>query len=148
MDNLKLIARIAGQRIALPASAVESVVEVDAITPVPLAAPHIAGLAALRSRVLTVIDSYAALELGFAPRVGLLQAVVVTTDNHLYGLLVDEVEDVAAIAGEPMPLPAGLGRGWSRMAIGLVEHEGHAILLLDPARLVVGPTSPVNLVAV
>lgn len=147
MDELKLIARIAGQRIALPASAVESVVEVDAITPVPLAAPHIAGLAALRSRVLTVIDSYAALELGQSPRDGLLQAVVVTCDNHLYGLLVDEVEDVASIGGEPSPLHAGLSRGWSRMAIGLIEHGGHAILLLDPARLVAGPAVPLNLVA-
>ena len=147
MDDLKLIARIAGQRIALPASAVESVVEVDAITPVPLAAAHVAGLAALRSRVLTVIDSYAALELGNSPRDGLMQAVVVTCDNHLYGLLVDEVEDVVAIPGEPLPLHAGLGRGWSRMAIGLIEHDGHAILLLDPARLVAGPTSVINLAA-
>ncbi|HET8612437.1 MAG TPA: chemotaxis protein CheW [Sphingomonas sp.] len=138
MDELKLIARIAGQRVTLPADAVESVVEIEAITPVPLAAPHIAGLAALRSRVLTIIDSYAALDLGTAPREGVLQAVVVTIDNHLYGLLVDEVEDVVEIAGDPMPLQAGLGAGWTGAALGLVEHDGRALLLLDPGRLVAG----------
>ncbi len=93
MDMLKLIARIGDQQIAISADQVESVVEIDAITPVPLAAPHIAGLAALRSRVLTIIDTYAALEIGRSPREGLLQAIVVTIDHHLYGLLVDEVVD-------------------------------------------------------
>lgn len=139
MDELKLIARIAGQDVALPTGAIESVVEIDAITPVPLAAAHVAGLAALRSRVLTLIDTYAALELGQAPRDGVRQAVVVTIDNHLYGLLVDDVVDVAAITGEPGPLHAGLQRGWAEAALGLVEHEGHALLLLDPARIVAGP---------
>jgi purine-binding chemotaxis protein CheW len=139
MNSLMLIARIAGQRIALTAQAVESVVELEAITPVPLAPPHVAGLAALRSRVLTVIDSYAALELGRSARDTLCQAVVVTIDNHLYGLLVDEVEDVVTIVGETLPLHAGLARGWRESAIGLVEHEGHAVLLLDPARLIAGP---------
>jgi purine-binding chemotaxis protein CheW len=139
MDDLKLIARIGDQRIAISADRVESVVEIDAITPVPLAAPHIAGLAALRSRVLTIIDTYAALEMGCSPRDGLLQAIVVTIDHHLYGLLVDEVVDVVAIAGAPDPLHAGLSRGWTNAAIGIVEHDGQALLQLDPARIVAGP---------
>jgi purine-binding chemotaxis protein CheW len=108
---------------------------------VPLAAPHIAGLAALRSRVLTIIDTYAALELGVSPRDGVIQAIVVTIDNHLYGLLVDEVVDVAAITGDPQPLHAGLSRGWAQAALGLVEHQDRALLLLDPARIVAGPLS-------
>jgi purine-binding chemotaxis protein CheW len=141
MEDLKLIARIAGQEVALSADAVESVVEIDAITPVPLAAAHIAGLAALRSRVLTIIDTYTALELGQSPRDGVIQAIVVTIDNHLYGLLVDEVVDVAAITGDPHPLHAGLSRGWAQAALGFVEHQDRALLLLDPARIVAGPLS-------
>lgn len=139
MEDLKLIARVAGQEVALSADAVESVVEIDAITPVPLAGVHIAGLAALRSRVLTIIDTYAALELGRSPRDGVLQAIVVTIDNHLYGLLVDEVVDVAAIVGDAQPLNAGLSRGWMNAALGVVEHQGRALLQLDPARIVAGP---------
>ena len=55
MNELLLIVTIAGQRVALPAAAVESVVELDTLIPVPRAACHVAGLSALRSRVLTVI---------------------------------------------------------------------------------------------
>lgn len=139
MDDLKLVVLIAGQRVALPAGSVESVVEIDAITPVPLAVGHVAGLAALRSRVLTIIDSYAALEIGQGPREGLLQAVVVTIDNHLYGLLVDEVEDVVELPGQPAPLHAGLSQGWLRVSLGMLEHQGRALLVLDPARIVAGP---------
>ena len=39
MDALFLIVVIAGQRVAMPANHVESVIEIDQITPVPLVAP-------------------------------------------------------------------------------------------------------------
>ena len=64
MNELLLVVTIAGERVALPAAAVESVVELDTLIPVPRAAPHVAGLSALRSRVLTVIDCMRSLELG------------------------------------------------------------------------------------
>ena len=64
MSELLLIVTIGGERVALPAAAVESVVELDTLIPVPRAAPHLAGLSALRSRVLTVIDCMRSLELG------------------------------------------------------------------------------------
>ena len=64
MSELLLVVVIAGERVALPAAAVESVVELDTLIPVPRAAPHVAGLSALRSRVLTVIDCMRSLELG------------------------------------------------------------------------------------
>lgn len=138
MHGLRLIARIAGQEVALLADAIESVVELDQVTPVPLAAAHVAGLAALRSRVLTVIDSYAAIGLPAPPATGVRHAVVVTIDGHAYGLTVDEVEDVDADGAEVLPLPPALARGWARIAVGLVEREGCGVLLLDPARLVAG----------
>ncbi|WP_419825116.1 chemotaxis protein CheW [Sphingomonas sp.] len=141
MDDLKLVARLGGQLVALPAAAIESVVELDQITPAPLASRHVAGLAPLRSRVLTVIDSYVAIGEAPADAEGARQAVVVTIDGHSYGLLVDEVEDVVALDCEIMPLPAGLGRGWAAAAIGLIELDGQGALLVDPARLVGGGTA-------
>ena len=56
MSSLLLIVTIAGERVALSAGAVESVVELDTLIQVPRAPPHVAGLSTLRSRVLTVID--------------------------------------------------------------------------------------------
>lgn len=136
-DDLHLIAVIAGQRVALPAAAIESVVEVEAVTPIPRAPAHIAGLAALRSRVLTLVECNAALDLpptrdgGHAAR----DAIVMATDGHLYGLLVDRVEDVVLLDHAPRPIRSGLAAGWSRVAIGMAEHDGAVLMVIDPAAL-------------
>ncbi len=140
MEALFLIARIAGQRIALPADVVQSVVEIDAVTPVPLAPPHIFGLSALRSRTLTIIDPLAVLGLEPCPRSAIpAEAVVVTVDGHLYGLLVDLVEDVVTVAEAPRPTGTRLSDGWARVGRGMFDHGGAAVLLLDPAALIAGP---------
>ncbi|MDX3883367.1 MAG: chemotaxis protein CheW [Sphingomonas sp.] len=139
MEALHLIVGIAGQRVALAARHVESVVEIDSVTPVPLVVPHIAGLAALRSRVLTIVDTLAALDLGRMDLDDVMQAVIVTIDGHLYGLLVEEVEDVISLADAPSPVCAVLEPGWSRVASGMVEIDGDALLLIDLAALVAGP---------
>lgn len=138
MNDLFLVAVIAGERVVLAAADVESVVEIDAITPVPRVADHVAGLAALRSRVLTMIDCRTALGLGTSPRQGVLPAVVVTVDGHGYGLLVDQVEDVASVEGEAMSIRAALQPGWAEAAIAMVTVAGDAMLLVDPAVFVAG----------
>ena len=81
MERLFLIVRVAGESAAIDADIVGSVVEVDAITPVPRVPPHVAGLFALRSRVLTVIDSQCALGLAPASRVAGAVAVIVSIDG-------------------------------------------------------------------
>ena len=139
MNELLLIVRIAGERVALPAAAVESVVELDAVIPVPRAADHVAGLSALRSRVLTVIDCNRALEL--APReTGTIQeAAVVEWDGHHYALLVDGVDDVVEALSEASPVRAAMGTGWERVSRGIVQTEEGALLLVDVAALIAGP---------
>lgn len=141
MERLFLLVRIAGQRVALPSAEIDSVVEVEAITPVPRGAPHIAGLAALRSRVLTMISGEAALGLPAVPLDPdeLHHAAVVTCEGHLYGILVEEVEDVVTIDAPAAPLRAGLATGWARVSSGMLEHEGEALLLVSTAALVAGP---------
>ena len=135
---LYLIARIADEMIALPATEIGSVVEVDQIAAVPRVPRHVAGLLALRSRVLTVIDTRASLELGAIDRSGEKTAIIVECEGHSYALLVDEVEDVIE-AGEPEPCPALLAASWRRAAKGTIRHGEDAILLVDPTTLVVGP---------
>ena len=114
MAELLLIARLAGRRIALPARDIEAVVELDGLTPVPGAPRHIAGLSALRSRVLTVIDSRASLGLAADERERAGEAVVVPSGGHTYALLVDQVEDVVEAGDEPTPLKVPAGGGWDR----------------------------------
>lgn len=139
MAELLLIARIAGRRIAFPASQIEAVVELDGLTPVPGAAPHIAGLSALRSRVLTVIDSRAALELAPSVPGDAAEAIVVPSGGHTYALLVEAVEDVVEAGGASSPFQAPAGAGWDRVATGMIEADGDLLLLADPQGFIAGP---------
>ena len=139
MNELLLVAKIGGERVALPASAVESVVELDTLIPVPRAAPHVAGLSALRSRVLTVIDCTRSLELRREGERRVREAVVIELDGHHYALTVDMVEDVVEATSDAAPVRAGMGGGWERVARGMIETEQGPLLLLDVAALVAGP---------
>jgi purine-binding chemotaxis protein CheW len=139
VNELLLVVTIAGERVALPSAAVESVVELDALIPVPRAAPHVAGLSALRSRVLTVIDCMRALELGVTDcSDGIREAVVVELDGHHYALMVDTVEDVVESLSEPSPVRAAMGAGWERISEGMVETESGPLLVVDVAALIGG----------
>ena len=137
MGELLLIVTLAGEQIAVLASEVEGVVEVEGLTPVPRADAHVAGLTALRSRVLTVIDCMASLRPGAqidSPR----DAIVVVSDGHPYALLVDQVEDVIEASGEIAPVPASLATDWTGVAIGYVPAEGRLFLLADVHALIAG----------
>jgi len=139
VNELLLVVTIAGERVALPASSVESVVELDTLIPVPRAAPHVAGLSALRSRVLTVIDCMRSLELGQSDcSGGIREAAVVELDGHHYALIVDLVEDVVEALSDPVPVRAALGPGWERVSQGMIETETGPLLLIDVAALLAG----------
>ena len=139
MNDLLLVVTIAGERVALPAASVESVVELDPAIPVPRAAPHVAGLSALRSRVLTVIDCLKSLELGESDcSNGIREAAVVEVDGHHYALIVDLVEDVIQSFSAPTPVRAAMGPGWERVSQGMVDSENGPLLLIDVGALISG----------
>jgi purine-binding chemotaxis protein CheW len=138
MDRSLLLVSIAGERAAVASEIIRSVVELESITPVPRAPEHISGLAALRSRAMTVVDCRRSLELPEA-EAGALLAVVVEIDEFLYALLVDEVEEVVPFDSEPSEIRADLLPGWARAALGMVETTAGPALVLDPAELIEGP---------
>ena len=139
MSELLLVVTIAGERVALSADAIEAVVELDTLIAVPRALPHVAGLSALRSRVLTVIDCRRSLEFDVTDcSNGIREAAVVELDGHHYALIVDLVEDVVEALSEPAPVRAAMQRGWERVARGMVETEQGPLLLVDVAALIAG----------
>jgi purine-binding chemotaxis protein CheW len=142
MDDLYLITAIAGRAVAMPSDRVDSVVDLGAIVPVPAAPRHVCGLAALRSRVVTVIDAATALGAAGGGETG--RAVVVTVAGHVYALLVDRLDDVAAFAVAPLPDGVRLDAGWARAARGVIDRDGEAVLVIDPAELIGGiaPETP------
>lgn len=135
MNDLAVFARIGDRRIAFDASGVEAVIDLGEIVPVPLAPPHIRGLAAVRSQVLTVVDVAAALSGGTGESTG-RRALVVARDKHRYALLVDAVEEVSAPRSVSTHIPPGLGAGWARAARGTMESGDAIALSLDIGAIV------------
>lgn len=138
MSELLLICRIAGRRAAIPALRVRSVIELEAITPVPRAPDHILGLAALRSQALTVIDTSRAL--GFAPMADVTgtRAAVVAHGDHIYALALEDTNDVEEALSDPQPLPGGFGEEWHHVAKGMVETARGPALVICVERLIEG----------
>ena len=137
MSELFLIAELAGRRVAFPSADVESGGDVGQIVPVPRVAPEVAGVAALRSRVVTVIDSRVALGMAADGRTR-KRAVVAGMDGHSYALLVDALDDVTPLECVNMGGGVALDPKWSRAVCGLVERDGEPIPVLRPAALVPG----------
>ena len=145
MSDLLLVASLDGRSIALRAAEIHSVIELDTITPIPCAPAHVAGLSALRSRVLTVIDCRAALELDSPGPDVRPKAAVAEFGGHLYALLVDTVQDVVEARSDCQPLRAALSRGWARAGLGMIETDLGPLLLIDIAGIVAGPDDPASL---
>lgn len=134
MNSLYLIAQIAGRAVAIDSDKVDSVVDIGDIIAIPRAPALVRGLAALRSRVVTVIDSRIAL--GLPTGAGAGRAVIVRVDGHYYALLVDTLEDVAPFELRPFANGLALDYQWRAIACGLIERDGEPILVIDLAALV------------
>lgn len=135
MPKLFLLAQVAGQDVAILSDHVESVVDIAAIAPVPRTAPAVCGLAALRSRVVTVIDTALAIDPDGEPS-RRKRAVVTQVDGHHYALLVDMLDD--AYRCQVRPLASGLmpGAAWGPVVSGVIDHLGRAVLVLDLSAVV------------
>jgi purine-binding chemotaxis protein CheW len=137
MTALVLVATIGGQQIAIDAADVEAVVDLWQIVRVPLAPDHIIGVAAVRSRVLTVVDAAAAV--GLRAKVTGNRAIVIDKAGHRYALRVDSIAEVVAPIGDVINFEGPVGDHWTGVAKGTVDTPHGFAVLVDPARLVAGP---------
>jgi purine-binding chemotaxis protein CheW len=134
MSHLYLIAQIAGRTVAIDSDQVESVVDIGEVTAVPRASRHVRGLAALRSRVVTVVDTQSALGLDGDSQAR--RAVITHVEGHHYALLVDALDDVAPFDLLPLASGVALDAAWRNAGRGIVERDGEPILAIDLASLV------------
>ncbi len=143
MTELFLIVNLAGQWVAVAADQVESVVDIGDIVTVPCVEPSVSGLAALRSRVVTVIDTRCAL--GFAAsETASKRAIITVHDGHYYAVTVDALDDVApfmrvAVAGVIGSGLVGTSGGWNDVGTGLITRNDEPMLVVDLARLIPAP---------
>jgi purine-binding chemotaxis protein CheW len=140
-DKLFLFATIGGAPIAVQAHAIEAVVRLGEVTPIPLAPPHVRGLAALRSRVLTIIDLESRI-FGIGERGAPANlAIVADFAPHSYGFLIDAVKDICQIPEGVQPVRGRIDPCWQPFASGFVDYDGQSHLLLTLSDFVVAPGS-------
>jgi purine-binding chemotaxis protein CheW len=142
IGDLLVVARIAGRACAFGALDVKSVIEIAAVTPIPRAPAWIAGITALRSQALTVIDCRRAIGMPDIRWPTDHRAIVVAHGGHAYALLVDVIEDITIAASDAGQVPGGFGSEWSRVATGMVETMAGPALLVDLPALLAGPEAP------
>lgn len=136
MDQLYLLATLAGTRVAVAAQEVEAVVKLADISPVPGMPAHVAGLSALRSRVLTIIDVPALIRGAPTPPAERGLAIIADISGHSYGLMVDAVHDICQVPEGDLPLRGQLDRAWAPYAQAIVEQDGQPHLLVSLARFI------------
>lgn len=136
MTERVLTVVIAGERVAIPSADIDTVVELANITPVPRAPRHFAGIGALHSRALFVIDTDAALNDKQARRGITGFGVVVRLGSHAYALAVDEVIDLAEIKEGPETAGIELTGAWLDLCVGRVTTDHGTMMMIAPERLI------------
>lgn len=142
MTQTLVIAVIGGKRCAFHAVDVASVIETEAIVPVPRAPDYILGLTALRSQALTVLDCRIAIGCAAPDHPTDSRAIVVSHAGHSYALVVDRIEDIAEDMAGLQPVHGGMGTRWSRVSGGMVETASGPALLLDIPALITHHRNP------
>jgi purine-binding chemotaxis protein CheW len=133
-----LIFRLGEEEFALPVEAVEEVARVpDQITRLPKTPKFLEGVVNLRGEVLPVVDQRRRFDMR-ATTVGTnRRLVVVRTEQHRAGLIVDSVSEVLRCLPnkiKPSPDLTGDALGIVHSVINL-EASSRIILLLDPSEL-------------
>ncbi len=133
-----LVFRLGDDEFALPIETVDEVAAVPAqITRLPKTPKFLEGVINLRGEVLPVVDQRRRFDM---PATGDLEGrrlVVVRSQRHRAGLIVDSVAEVLRSAGDAIePAPDLTGQP-TRLVSGVInlERAGRIILVLDPAEL-------------
>jgi purine-binding chemotaxis protein CheW len=133
-----LVFRLGQDEFALPIDAVEEVAQVPAqITRVPKTPKFLEGVINLRGSVLPVIDQRRRFDMPKREQSEGRRLVVVRTERHRAGLIVDSVSDVLRIAADSVEPPPELTDDIARLVRGVInlKQRGRIVLVLDPAEL-------------
>ena len=132
-----LVFRLDDNEFALPIDAVEEVARVpDQITRLPKTPKFLEGVVNLRGEVLPVVDQRRRFDMTATTVSANRRLVVVRTEQHRAGLIVDSVSEVLRCSPDrikPSPDLTGDALGIVHSVINL--ESGRIVLLLDPSEL-------------
>jgi len=128
--------RLGQEQFAVPIGAVQEVVRLPDVTPVPQAPWFVEGVINLRGRIIPVMDLGKRFRLADRPRTRKTRILIVEADGRLVGLIVDAVSAVVRLpAGAiepPPPMVSGIGVDY---ITGVGKLGDQLVVLLDLAQV-------------
>jgi len=131
-----LLARVGDSTYAVPTAAVERILRMAALSPLPDAPPGIVGVLNLQGTVLPVVDPRPRLGIP-SPAVDAEQHLLVMSAGTRYLLWVDRAERIVLVP--PRQLQAVEGGAGPAVALSLANLEGEVFPVLSPEALDPGP---------
>lgn len=128
--------RIGEEEFGVDILAVQEIIRLLQITPVPRAPASIEGVINLRGKVIPVVNMRSRFSLPARQATSQTRIVVMELEEKIVGFLVDAVSEVlripAATVEEPPPVVAGIGSEYIR---GVGKLDGRLLILLDLTHL-------------
>ncbi|MDJ0766835.1 MAG: chemotaxis protein CheW [Myxococcota bacterium] len=133
---------LAGETFSLPVTAVQEILRVETITPVPHAPYTVRGIINMRGRVVPVVDFRTRLSLPDKEIDNSSRILITSTRDHLVGLLVDSVEQVVNLDMKTVePPPRDIMTDQSEYFTGVCRHNDKLVFLLDVDQVLLVPDS-------
>jgi purine-binding chemotaxis protein CheW len=133
-----LVFRLGGDEFGLPIEAVVEVAQVpEQITRLPKTPKFLEGVVNLRGDVLPVVDQRRRFDMPKSDRLDGRRLVVIKTQRHRAGLIVDSVSDVLRARADDVEPPPELTDATTRLVRGVInlENANRIVLLLDPTEV-------------
>ena len=133
-----LVFRLGDDEFGLPIEAVDEVAQVPTqITRLPKTPQFLEGVVNLRGDVLPVIDQRRRFDMPRIDQTKGRRLIVVRTERHRAGVIVDSVSDVLRVTADAVKPPPDLTVEAARLVRGVInlEESKRMVLLLDPTEL-------------
>jgi purine-binding chemotaxis protein CheW len=138
-----LTININGQMFGIPILQVQDVLGEVKVTRIPLAPPQVMGSLNLRGRIVTAIDVRKCLGLNPLENTDRRMSVVVSHDDELYSLIIDNVGDVLTLQDKEFEqTPATLDISWKAISLGVYRLNGQILVILDVPKLLLSLQHP------
>jgi purine-binding chemotaxis protein CheW len=133
-----LVFRLGKDEFGLPIDVVDEVGEVPAkVARLPKTPKFLEGVVNLRGDVLPVVDQRRRFDMPAAEQLERRRLVVVRTERHRAGLIVDGVSDVLRVPKDSVEPPPDLTEQIARLVRGVInlDESQRIVLVLDPSEL-------------
>ena len=128
--------RLANETYGINVMQVQEVLRVTEIAPVPGAPDYVLGILNLRGNVVTVIDTRRRLGLPSREPDEATRIVIIETDRHVVGIMVDAVAEVVDLQSSEIDTAPSVGSEESARYIqGVANHADNLLILVDLNKL-------------